>query len=599
MTDPAAPISARQEWARACMRIAWAAAVFSLALGGLLVTNTYHLHRGPENAKMSLVEARELLPLKTALRDDPKNEALKQQIRQLDRQLRRDYFRREQMANRGAWLLLVGAATCLSALQLARHLGQPPVAIPRLTARPPDPVRAALIVAKAVTATILGLVGLTITLFWSHHRKWQGDLTQTVPLPAATAAGRDSANDPGWFPSAAEVAANWPYFRGPAGTGTTTLANLPESWDAPAGQNVLWQSSIDLPGENSPIIWGKQIFLTGATATRRELYCYDSLTGALLWKTPVGTPQSERSEPPEVNEDTGFAAPTAATDGRRVCAMFANGDIAGFTTSGKRLWARNLGPPENTYGHATSLTMWHNRVIVVFDQADAEAAKSKIMALDASTGDPVWSTPRPVGNSWVSPIVISHHGHEQIITCADPWVIAYDPATGKELWKANCLRGDVATSPTYANDLVYVACDQTCVAAIHPDGTGDVTGEKIAWKYEDGGLPDICSLLCDGPRVYTMVFGILHAFDALTGEHLWEFDTKARFQASPAMANGSIYLLSGEGVMIVGKGGKDGFKEISRSPLGEGSGASPAFAPGRIYLRGKKHLFCIGSKDGN
>ena len=178
-------------------------------------------------------------------------------------------------------------------------------------------------------------------------------------------------------------------------------------------------------------------------------------------------------------------------------------------------------------------------------------------------------------------------------------MIAYDPATGKESWKAKCMRGDVATSPTYANNLVYVACDQTCVAAIHPDGSGDVTETKIAWKYEDGGLPDMCSLLCDGPRVYSLIFGIFHGFDALTGEHLWEFDTKAKFQASPAMANGHIYLLTTAGVMIIGEGGKDGFKETSRATLGEATGASPAFAPGRIYLRGKKHLFCIGSKDGN
>ncbi len=179
------------------------------------------------------------------------------------------------------------------------------------------------------------------------------------------------------------------------------------------------------------------------------------------------TPQSERAEPPEVMEDTGFAAPTAATDGRRVFAIFANGDIAGFTVDGKRLWARSLGTPENMYGHATSLTMWRNRVIVVFDQADAKAGKSKIMALDATTGEPVWSTPSAVANSWVSPIVIKHQGREQIITSADPWVIAYDPATGKELWQAKCMRGDVAPSPVYANDLVYVACDQTCIAA-HP-----------------------------------------------------------------------------------------------------------------------------------
>ena len=159
------------------------------------------------------------------------------------------------------------------------------------------------------------------------------------------------------------------------------------------------------------------------------------------------------------------------------------------------------------------------------------------------------------------------------------------------------MRGDVATSPSYANNLVYAACDQTCIAAIKPDGTGDVTASHIAWQQEDSGLPDICSLLCDGPHVYTLVFGVLHAFDALTGDHLWQFDSKAKFQASPAMINGRIFLLSTKGTAIFGEFAKEGFKESGRAELGEGTGASPAFAPGRIYLRGRKHLFCIGTKD--
>ena len=598
MADALPPPDARQEWARSCARIALIAAVFSLVLGAALLVNTYHLRRGPENGKLRLVEARELLPLKTALREDPKNEALKQQIRQLDQQLRHEYFRREQLANRGRWLLLAGTAVFLAALQLAGHLRCPPLAIPKLAPRPADPLRAAALVAKAVTATTLALAGVTLAWFWGNAPQWRGDLSNLQPPAPAPAGGTTASNQPSGFPSAAEVAANWPYFRGPAGSGATTLPNLPEAWDGPAGTQVRWKSALDLPGENSPVVWGGQVYLTGATAKLRELYCFDALTGAQLWKAPVATPQSERAEAPEVSEDTGFAAPTAATDGRRVFASFANGDIAGFTAAGKPLWARSLGTPENTYGHATSLTMWRDRLIVVFDQGEADSHKSKIMALDAATGEPVWSTPRPVANSWVSPILINHHGREQIITSADPWVIAYDPATGKEIWKAKCMRGDIATSPTYANELVYVACDQTCVAAIRPNGSGDVTETKIAWKYEDGGLPDMCSLLCDGPRVYTLVFGVLHAFDAFTGEHLWEHDTKAKFQASPSLVNGHLHLLTTAGVMIIGEGGKDGFKEISRAPLGEAAGASPAFAPGRIYLRGKKHLFCIGTKDG-
>jgi outer membrane protein assembly factor BamB len=600
------PASARQVWAQTCSRIALIAGVFSLLLGALLIFNSFRLYRGPGNGKLRLVEASELRPLKLALRETQQEEQSKQlkaEIRRRDQELRHEYFRRERLASRGGLLLLGGAAVFILALQLARHLRRPPIPVPNIPLRREDPVRTAALAAKAVTGTTLALAGLTMTLFWGTSSQWQNFLSSEPAAgsggaPAAGGSADSSASDPGWFPSAAEIAANWPCFRGPAGSNITTLADLPATWDGTSGKNILWKTEIGLPGENSPVVWGKHVFLTGATDKRREVYCFDAASGALLWKEPVSTPQAEGTEPLEVMEDTGFAAPTAATDGRRVFAIFANGDLAGFTAEGKRLWARNLGTPENTYGHATSLTLWQNRVIVVYDQADAKAGKSKIMAFDSATGEPVWSTPRKVANSWVSPILINYQGREQIITSADPLVIAYDPASGKELWLAKCMRGDVATSPSFANDLVYVGCDQTCVAAIKPDGSGDVTASNIVWKQEDTGLPDMCSMLCDGPRVYTLVFGAFHAFDALTGEHLWEHDTKAKFQASPALVNGSIHLLTTDGVTIIGEGTKEGFKETGRAALGEGTGASPAFAPGRIYLRGKKHLFCIGSKDG-
>ena len=585
------PVGNRQVWARTCTRLAWISGALTLLLGGLLLFNTFQLYRGPGNGKVRLVESSELRPLKAALREDPKNEPLKAQVRAIDQQLRADYFRRERLASRGGWCLMGGAAVFILALQLARSLKRPPFPMPVIALRPADPIRQSAIAARAVAGSALVLAGLTLALVWGNDRQWQ--LAPAAPGVAVA----DPVTDAAWFPAAADVAANWPRFRGPDGSGISKLPDLPETFDGASGKNVRWKSPVALPGENSPVIWGDRVFVTGATAKKREVYCFDTNTGTLLWQEPVSTPQSERAEPPEVMEDTGFAAPTAATDGRRVFAIFANGDLAGFSAAGKRLWARSLGAPENMYGHAASLLLWQNRVIVVYDQGMAEDEKSKVLAFDAGTGEPVWSTPRPVNNSWVSPIVIEVKGQPQLITSADPFVIAYDPATGKELWRVKCMKGDVAPSPVFANGLVYVACDQTCIAAIRPDGSGDVTKTHLAWQQEDAGLPDMSSLLCDGPRLYTLVFGVFYAFDALTGAALWEKDLDAQFQSSPCIFNGRIHLLTTKGELITGEATNEGFKEISRSALGEGAGTSPALAPGRIYLRGKKNLFCIGAND--
>jgi len=445
------------------------------------------------------------------------------------------------------------------------------------------------------------LAGLTLPLVWDVTRQWQ-----TLPASAATAvvAGANPTADatavpaPDDFPTAAELAANWPRFRGHDGSGNPALTDLPESWDGPSGKNILWKSPLELPGENSPVVWGNRVFTTGATEKRREVCCYDTATGKLLWKAPVSTPQSAGAEPPEVMEDTGHAAPTVATDGRRFCAFFPRGGGAGFTTAGKPLWIRSLGAPENMYGHAASLALWRNILVVVWDQATPDDGKSKVLGLDANTGKPVWETPREVANSWTSPLVIEVKGKPQIITSADPWVIAYNPEDGKEIWKAKLMEGDVAPSPVYANDLLYVACDRTCIAAIRPDGSGDVTETHLAWKQEDAGLPDMCSLVCDGPRLYTLVFGILYAFDAHTGKALWEHDTKGKFEASPGFYNGRLHLLSSKGEYISGTADAEGFKETSRNLLGEEVGASPPVRPGRIFPRGAKTLYCLGAGNG-
>ena len=156
-------------------------------------------------------------------------------------------------------------------------------------------------------------------------------------------------------------------------------------------------------------------------------------------KGSASHPQSA-AKAPKVNEDTGYAASTAATDGRRVFAIFANGNLAAFDFNGNLAWSKSLGIPDNAYGHASSLVTYKNLLIVQFDQGTSEkASKSKLLAFDSATGNPVWQTDRPVKNSWPSPIVIHAADRDQIITASDPLVISYNPKDGKEIWRAKCL----------------------------------------------------------------------------------------------------------------------------------------------------------------
>ena len=221
---------------------------------------------------------------------------------------------------------------------------------------------------------------------------------------------------------------------------------------------------------------------------------------------------------------------------------------------------------------------------------------SQLIALEGSSGRTVWQTKRPVSNSWTSPIVVSVGSQFQVITCSDPWVIAYEPADGTELWRAKCLYGDTAPSAIYAGGLILVTEPYGKLVAVRPDGRGDVTETHIAWSNEDGA-PDICSPVSNGDLVFQLATeGWLSCHKVEDGTKLWEQDLRADFRASPSLVGDSVYLLSEKGVMFIIEAGLE-YKELGRCELGEDCCASPAFADGRIYIRGVEHLYCIGNTD--
>ena len=399
------------------------------------------------------------------------------------------------------------------------------------------------------------------------------------------------------WPTAEEIAANWPQFRGPGGLGIAPAMDLPTTWDAESGDGILWKTPVPMPGNSSPVVWDQKLFLTAADEKQRMVLCFDTSEGKLLWQTEIpGTPEST-AKVPQVAEDTGFAAPTAVTDGRRVYAMYANGDIGAVDFEGKVVWSKSLGIPKNSYGHAASLAMWRDRVIIQFDQAARKDKLSKLISLNGATGEEAWSVPRDVANSWPSPIVTEHAGVPQIITCADPFVIAYNAEDGAELWRCSCLRQDVGPSPVVVGDLLIVANEYPQMTAIRLGGKGDITeNEEFVLWYAEDNLPDTCSSLATKEHVYTLAsYGYFTCFDTNSGELLWEWESDDMYTASPTLVGDLVYLFGMESSQVL-KPGEEDAELVGQGSLGEECVTSPAFRDGRLFIRGKEHLFCIGKK---
>jgi outer membrane protein assembly factor BamB len=389
-------------------------------------------------------------------------------------------------------------------------------------------------------------------------------------------------------PSNEEYNANWPRFRGPGGNGVYAKSDVPLTCDIKTGANIAWSVDVPAEGFGSPVVWGDKVFLSGGDKAMREVMCFEVSSGKVLWKSDV--PKADDAA--EAPDQSGMASSTVATDGQRVFAIFANGDLAAFDFEGKAVWSKHLGVPKNPYGHATSLLTWQDRVIVQFDQGEADDKLSKLYAFDGATGNIVWQQPRPVGASWATPITIEAAGKAQIVTLANPFVISYAAADGKELWRAECLDGEVTPSPIFAGGTLFAVHPSSKLQTIRPDGSGDVTQTHLGWIAEDG-VPDITSPVSNGELVFLVdSSGTLTCYDAKTGKKQWEHDVQEDINASPSIAGNTLYLLSKKGTLIVVSVARE-FKELGRSDLGEQVLASPAFAHGSILVRGTKHLICI------
>ncbi len=506
------------------------------------------------------------------LQDNPEDLVLKEQIRALDLLARKAYFTYQWQIRTGGYLLFAFVLLLLLALKFLSSF-QP--RLPNLDEglRSEEGWENKLLSRKYVLFGGLRVFILAIILgMVSQSEVKKIGIVQREGSQASDYASTD------------EMKENWPGFRGPEGNGVAVDADFPTEWDGPAGDNILWKIPIPHPGYNSPIIWEKKIFLSGADRNTQIVYCFDADSGDILWQTELNDIPGSPERRPSVGDDTGYAAPTMTTDGERVFAIFATGDIACLDFEGKRIWAKNLGMLDNHYGHSSSLITYQDLLIVPFDQNTG----GRLLALRARSGDIVYDQPRDAEISWASPILVDTGGRMELILNSAPFVMSHDPRTGHELWRVKCMLGEVAPSPAYADGIVFAVNDYARLVGIKLTET-----PEVVWEYIDD-LSEVASPLATKELVFMAAsFGTLSCFDSKTGERYWFHDFDEGFYSSPILVGDKVYCMDMFSVMYIVKAQKE-FELISQNELGEHAMTIPAFMHNRIYIRGEKHLFCIG-----
>lgn len=387
-------------------------------------------------------------------------------------------------------------------------------------------------------------------------------------------------------------AENWSCWRGPRGDGTSLEQDVPTHWSAT--NNVAWKKPIPGEGHSSPVIWENRLFLTTALKETQErvLLSFDRKTGDLLWQQAVLKAPLEAK-----NNENSYASATPTTDGEKVYVTFLDGDeviVAAYDFTGKQLWLARPGRFKNQWGFSHTPVLFEDKVVVVF----YSKGENFVVALSRADGHTIWKTAceNPT-QSFSPPLIREMAGRPQMITPGNKSVTSYDPRTGKVLWFVDGLADDSVITPVYHEKsglvLSCTSWPSKVLVAVKPDGEGNVTQSKVAWKSSEGA-PYVPSPIAVGDWFLTSSFGgkAAHCFEAVTGRILWK-EPMGLHHASPVSANGLVYFLNDDGVMHVVRAGPK-YELVARNELGEKTYASPALSDGQIFLRGFKNLYCIG-----
>ena len=382
-------------------------------------------------------------------------------------------------------------------------------------------------------------------------------------------------------------AADWPQFRGPSGQGVSDERNVPLTWSET--KNVRWKTAIPGRGWSSPVIQGDRIWLTTATEEGRSLraIAVNVNTGAIEQNVEIFRLKS----PKLLNLKNSFASPTPVVEGDRVYVHFGAYGTACLTQSGEIVWKTTLEYDNGQHGPGGSPIIYDDLLIVSCDGLEVQF----VAALDKATGKVRWKKTREGYQAYTTPLVVNLPGGDQVISPGAFQAIAYEPRTGKEIWRVKYAEGfSNVPRPVYGHGLVFICTgfQEPSLLAVQPDGRGDVTKSKVVWKI-DRAIPRTPSPLLVGNELYIVTDnGIATCIDAKTGEELWRARVGGNHSASPVYAGGRIYFLSEEGESVVIAPGRK-LQHLATNQIDGPTLASMAISHSSIFIRSQTHLYRI------
>ncbi len=398
-----------------------------------------------------------------------------------------------------------------------------------------------------------------------------------------------------WSAPSALADESWTQFRGPTGQGISTATNLPTQWSEE--KNIAWKTPIPGRGWSSPVVLGNQIWMTTATDEGHSLraVCVDFRSGHLLHDVEV----FHVDDPVHINAKNSHASPTPCLEPGRLYVHFGTMGTACLSTeTAATLWTNNDLKLNHSQGPGSSPVLYRDTLVCTCDGMDVQY----VIALDKNTGKQVWKTDRsgtPHASrdhrkAFATPLILPIGGQEQLISPSANQVIAYDPASGSELWKVRYDGYSNAARPVFGGGLLYISTgfDKAQLWAIRPDGAGDVSSTHVAWKLTKEAPNDPSPAFVDGSLYVVSDAGVATCVAPATGKEIWRHRMGGGFSASLLAAEGRIYFFGESGDTTVIQAGRT-YQEVAVNHLEGQIMASPAVVGRAIVLRSDTHLYRI------
>jgi outer membrane protein assembly factor BamB len=423
-------------------------------------------------------------------------------------------------------------------------------------------------------------------------------------------------------------AENWPHWRGPMASGVSAERSVPTEWSV--DRNIAWRAELGGLGVSSPIVWEERVFVTyqtGAGALRQGRHPTFVQEGnpAELGETPLGGARAEAKDDriafgvaahaatdgrrlwsftveaegdlPEVHEKRNLATSSPVTDGTHVYAWFSNGQIVALDMNGKLAWQRHLGKEHARFdldwGHSSSPSLYRDRLILLC----YNKSSSFLLALDKRTGKELWKVDRGQDlKSYSTPLVIETPQGAEVVVNSSENMEAFDPMTGKPLWKYTEPTRFAVPMSVYHDGVLYVSRGYRSGPywALKTGQRGELTKDKLLWHVETGAPYTSSFVYSNGLLFMATEMGIVTCIDAATGERVWRERLGGIYSASPVAAGDHVYLFSESGETLVLKASRKP-EVVAKNKLNVRVIGSPAFAGGRIFLRGDRQLVAIAA----